>query len=313
MKSRSFLEVYDAPNDDFTRLCTQYGYLAYLAGWYGAHSPAQDNYAVLEEGVRQGNLEFFFDGDGQPVGFIAWALLAPPVHARLQRESRLQLHLSEWNEDEHAVVVDAVLLPGSAPAALREFRRRHGRRVPGLERLRRQPRVAPAQGPAPARHGEEFFRQLGYAAYLAARAKAGANRTRYLYTHIAVLIREQSIRFYFNSEGWPVSYVAWMDLASPPQRRLLARRLALPAPAAWPAALCIVDLAAPYGHARYALRDALRALFRQVDSLCYLRLKGGQPRFRTLSRHSVSAHGWKDPNKNTWPDCGRGPCRHCHY
>lgn len=50
--------------------------------------------------ARHGKIAFFVNFDSVPVGFVAWAHLAPETEERILRSMDPWLHLSEWNEGE---------------------------------------------------------------------------------------------------------------------------------------------------------------------------------------------------------------------
>jgi cytolysin-activating lysine-acyltransferase len=55
---------------------------------------------------------FYRWNDGEPVGYISWALLAPDVEHKWINDPEFVLHTSEWNEGGTLWIMDFLALPG---------------------------------------------------------------------------------------------------------------------------------------------------------------------------------------------------------
>lgn len=75
----------------------------------------------IEQAIALGQIKFFFDWDGTPIGYITWAYLAEDVESRLQGDENFLLHFSEWNEGGNLWVIDFCMPTGNVKEAARYF------------------------------------------------------------------------------------------------------------------------------------------------------------------------------------------------
>ncbi len=75
----------------------------------------------IEQAITLGQIKFFFDWDGTPIGYVTWAYLAEDVESRLLGDNNFSLHFSEWNEGGNLWVIDFCMPTGSVKEAARYF------------------------------------------------------------------------------------------------------------------------------------------------------------------------------------------------
>jgi cytolysin-activating lysine-acyltransferase len=69
--------------------------------------------AWIDPPLQTNQLAIFYRwNDGEPVGYMTWALLAPDVEHRWKTDPNVMLHFSEWNEGEALWITDFLALPG---------------------------------------------------------------------------------------------------------------------------------------------------------------------------------------------------------
>ena len=61
---------------------------------------------------------FFFDREGNPVGYVVWAHLAPDSEKRLLTDPGFLLHPSEWNEGGKTWIIDFCFPAGGAKESI---------------------------------------------------------------------------------------------------------------------------------------------------------------------------------------------------
>jgi cytolysin-activating lysine-acyltransferase len=66
----------------------------------------------VQQAIVYDQIHIFFTEDDTPIGFIAWAFLAPDVQQRLVENPSTLLHPSEWTEGTSPWIIDCVALPG---------------------------------------------------------------------------------------------------------------------------------------------------------------------------------------------------------
>jgi cytolysin-activating lysine-acyltransferase len=75
----------------------------------------------INQAITLGQIKFFFDWDGSPIGFITWAYLAKDVEIRMANDKSFLLHFSEWNEGGNLWVIDFCMPTGDVRDAVRYF------------------------------------------------------------------------------------------------------------------------------------------------------------------------------------------------
>ncbi|WP_368962880.1 toxin-activating lysine-acyltransferase [Pseudomonas marginalis] len=74
--------------------------------------------AWLMPAINHKQILFFYDGCGDPVGYITWANLAPDSEQRLLNDTNFLLHESEWDEGAATWIIDCCFPFGGAAYAL---------------------------------------------------------------------------------------------------------------------------------------------------------------------------------------------------
>lgn len=120
----SFLRVYQRHAADRVERYAQIGYAMHLLSRSarGRQRPAAYVDTTLIPAIEHGQVAFLFDEDGSPAAFVVWARLAPDVEKRLMSASRIDLHLSEWNEGSSLWVLDLVAPLGHLKYVLQHLR-----------------------------------------------------------------------------------------------------------------------------------------------------------------------------------------------
>lgn len=100
-------------------------------------------------------------------------------------------------------------------------------------------------------------------------------------------IRHKSLKIYYDSDGRVVAFVMWALLAEDVERRILDTGQIYLHESEWNEGenLWIIDFLAPFGHAKYVVRDLKRGPLRQFSSVQYLRQKGNEVVHSYLKRN----------------------------
>nr|WP_255461457.1 toxin-activating lysine-acyltransferase [Andreprevotia sp. IGB-42] len=76
----------------------------------------QFQFAAIPQWIRipvlHEQCKFFFDGGGDPVGFITWAMVSRKTLAAITRDKDYLLHASEWNDGNIVWVMDLCINRG---------------------------------------------------------------------------------------------------------------------------------------------------------------------------------------------------------
>lgn len=76
----------------------------------------------FDAAFRHRQLRYFFNGEGEPVGFVAWAKITIDVQRKMMKTASWNLHKSEWNEGEILWIVDFLALFGNLNSILEVLR-----------------------------------------------------------------------------------------------------------------------------------------------------------------------------------------------
>lgn len=68
--------------------------------------------------IEHKQILFFFDREGNPVGYVVWAHLAPDSEKRLLTDPGFLLHPSEWNEGGKTWIIDFCFPAGGAKESI---------------------------------------------------------------------------------------------------------------------------------------------------------------------------------------------------
>ncbi len=67
--------------------------------------------ALIISAVYHEKIRFFFNREGNPIGYIIWAFPSPEIQNLIFHEPNYVLHESEWDEDGTLLVLDFVINP----------------------------------------------------------------------------------------------------------------------------------------------------------------------------------------------------------
>jgi hemolysin-activating ACP:hemolysin acyltransferase len=165
---RSFLNVYSKPAEDRRAQAEQLGYAALLMSQSAIHRDNTIWYfnLIVAPAVYQRKIRFYFNEDGDPVGYVIWALLAADIEQAVLSTGAFGLQEGEWGEGDSLWIVDLLAPFGNLKYILQDLRdslfkdyqrvrylRRKGDRVVARE-VERNPRRAffhTAAGASPVR------------------------------------------------------------------------------------------------------------------------------------------------------------------
>ncbi len=68
----------------------------------------------VEPAIELDQIRIYYNAQGDPVGYITWAWLAPEVGVRLATDPQGLLHISEWTEGAELWILDVVAPSGHA-------------------------------------------------------------------------------------------------------------------------------------------------------------------------------------------------------
>ena len=113
---QSYLHVFPSTHDPAKGNLASLGWAVLLIDESGArHAPGYLD--LVEAATRLGHLMLHRDGNGQVVGFLIWAFLAPETEMRIRATGVVCLHPSEWDEGERPWIL-GICAPAAHHAAL---------------------------------------------------------------------------------------------------------------------------------------------------------------------------------------------------
>lgn len=120
----SFLNVYDPPNNEKKSENTMIGDAALVMGASKIHSQYPLSYLKksILEAIRQGNIKFYFDIDGLPVGYVTWAYLDHQSQMELLKSHGISVRPIDWNCGDLLWIVDLLAPFGHIKYILRDLR-----------------------------------------------------------------------------------------------------------------------------------------------------------------------------------------------
>ena len=120
----SFLNINENPSESVSENCTKYGYAAIIMGMSISHKLTPVGYikSIIEPAVQHKNIKFYFNDDGEVVGYVVWALLAEDVEERVITTKQFSLHSSEWNEGNQPWIIDLLVPFGNLKYVLIDLR-----------------------------------------------------------------------------------------------------------------------------------------------------------------------------------------------
>jgi hemolysin-activating ACP:hemolysin acyltransferase len=111
---------------------------------------------MLEPAARHQQLKLYFNSEGEPVAYVAWAFLTQAVAERILCKNDLTLHASEWNEGQHLWIIDLLVIGGHFPYVCRALREQLFRQADALSYFRKRNGVIAATRVSH-RQAENFF------------------------------------------------------------------------------------------------------------------------------------------------------------
>lgn len=116
--------VFDQASEKLQKQAEFLGYAAILL----SASPSHKDRTVfsirqfLEPALSQKRVKFYFNEDGNVVGYVIWAWLAQDVEYRVAKTGWQDMHESEWNEGGSLWIVDLLAPSGHFPYVLRDLK-----------------------------------------------------------------------------------------------------------------------------------------------------------------------------------------------
>lgn len=119
----SHFMVFDEPSDEIRRTSQLLGLAALMISRSRNHISTRVNYLneIVIPAIKHDMIKFFFDDDGDVVGYVIWASLSEDVESRFLSEGDLRLHISEWNEGRSIWVLDMIVPYGHVRHVLRKL------------------------------------------------------------------------------------------------------------------------------------------------------------------------------------------------
>jgi erythromycin esterase-like protein/hemolysin-activating ACP:hemolysin acyltransferase len=161
----SHYQVQAEPSQAATARAASLGYAAKLMSQSPVHvtTAMRSLRLLIAPALAQRRVKFYFDEDGQPVGFVVWAFLDEDVEQRVISTGGFQLHESEWNEGRRLWIVDLVAPMGHARYILRDLRDLVFADAPEIQYLRRRRGGAMQHKHLLRRHTTSFFGRINAA------------------------------------------------------------------------------------------------------------------------------------------------------
>jgi hemolysin-activating ACP:hemolysin acyltransferase len=87
----SHFNIYDQPDEREKKYCEQFGYVSMLMANKSTHSQAPLSYLnlIIAPAIYQENIKFYFNEDGNAVGYVVWAMLAADVERQVIKRRQL--------------------------------------------------------------------------------------------------------------------------------------------------------------------------------------------------------------------------------
>ena len=77
---------------------------------------------VINAAIKHRFIKFYFNSEGNAIGYVIWAYLAPDVEQKVMRTGHWNLHESEWNEGDSLWIVDLLAPYGDIGMILADLR-----------------------------------------------------------------------------------------------------------------------------------------------------------------------------------------------
>ncbi len=122
--STDFFTLFPVPSQRAIDAVAPLGFAAQLMADSTHHAALPASYLrkVIEPAFQHRQMKFYFNGDGDPVGYVIWVMAAPDVERRFLRSGQWNLHKSEWNEGETPWIIDFLVPYGNLRQVLRDLR-----------------------------------------------------------------------------------------------------------------------------------------------------------------------------------------------
>lgn len=103
-------DIFGTPVDGAGSRFCRFGYATHLLGMSAsARGRTFDHHnSVIVPAMEHEQIRFWFNSKGLPVAYMVWANLSKEVEQRIFATSRMDLHLSEWDEGPSTWIIDVV-------------------------------------------------------------------------------------------------------------------------------------------------------------------------------------------------------------
>lgn len=122
--TKSLSELFSTPSNASAAKALWFGFAAMLLTTSPNHSgyPASYLRSVIEQAISNRCMKFYFNAQGEALGYVVWAFLAPDVEARFMKDGHWNLHPSEWDEGDSLWIIDIVAPAGNFREVIRDLR-----------------------------------------------------------------------------------------------------------------------------------------------------------------------------------------------
>lgn len=122
---QGYFQIFDEPSSDTEGLARSLGYAGLLMSRNPSHFALPIRYIndTIFFAIANRKIHFFFNHDGEVVGYIAWAFISDDIEEKIIKSGRFNLHLSEWDEGTSLWVVDLLAPYGHVKNVISWFRK----------------------------------------------------------------------------------------------------------------------------------------------------------------------------------------------
>ena len=104
----SFLRIYDKPAKKMQETAAILGYIVIIMKNNPVHYSLPISYLskILLNATLQKNIKIYFNSEGVPVGYVAWAYLDRMTEMRIMKTNNSNITTEEWNGGESLWIMD---------------------------------------------------------------------------------------------------------------------------------------------------------------------------------------------------------------
>lgn len=120
----SFLRVYDRPAQKIQETAEILGHIIIIMKNNPAHANREISYLSnnLLNAILQKNIKIYFNIEGFPVGYIAWAYLDSSTELRIMKTNNANISAEEWNCGNSLWIMDFLAPSGNLIYILNDLR-----------------------------------------------------------------------------------------------------------------------------------------------------------------------------------------------